>query len=83
MSKTTLEAGIESHHVEGIPIRVYSRAKTVADCFKFRNKIGLDVALEALRDYRRQSDFNSGELWHYAQICRITNVLLPYLEATI
>ncbi|MFC2085992.1 type IV toxin-antitoxin system AbiEi family antitoxin domain-containing protein [Bacteroidota bacterium] len=83
MSKRALEAGIESHEVEGIPIRVYSPAKTVADCFKFRNKIGLDVALEALRDYRRHTQYSANKLWHYAEICRVTKVMLPYVEATL
>ena len=83
MSPRAHEAGVENHDIEGIPVRVYSPAKTVADCFKFRNKIGLDIALEAMRDYRRSADYDSDLLWHYAEICRVTRVMLPYLEATV
>lgn len=81
-SVRTLEAGVEEHSIEGVLVRVYNPAKTVADCFKFRNKIGLDVALEALRDCRRQRTCTNDELWHYAKICRVTNVMRPYMEAT-
>ena len=75
--------GIETHDIEGIPLRVYNPAKTVADCFKYRNKIGLDVALEALRDVWRQKKATMDELWHYAKICRMTNVMRPYLESLV
>ncbi len=81
-SGAALAAGVEEHVVEGVSIKVYCPAKTVADCFKYRNKIGLDVALEALRDCRRQHKCTNDELWHYAQICRVANVMRPYLEAT-
>jgi predicted transcriptional regulator of viral defense system len=81
-SAPALEAGVEEHSVEGVTVRVYSPAKTVADCFKYRNKIGLDVALEALRDCRRQRMCSNDELWHYATICRVANVMRPYMEAT-
>jgi len=74
--------GVEAHRVEGVTVRVYGVAKTVADCFKYRNKIGLDVALEALHDVRRQRRSTNDELWRYAQVCRVANVMLPYLEAT-
>ena len=67
--------------MEGVAIRVYNPAKTVADCFKYRNKIGLDVALEALRECRRERRCTSEDLWHYAKICRVANVMRPYLEA--
>ncbi|MGA7303817.1 MAG: type IV toxin-antitoxin system AbiEi family antitoxin domain-containing protein [Rhodothermales bacterium] len=83
MSRRAHEAGVEDHEIEGIPVRIYSPAKTVADCFKFRNKIGLDVALEALRDYRRHPGYSANELWHYAEVCRVTKVMLPYLEAIL
>ena len=72
---------MEQHAIEGVAVRVYSPAKTVADCFKYRNKIGLDVALEALRDCLRQRKANSDELWKAAKVCRMTNVMRPYLEA--
>lgn len=81
-SERTLEAGVEEHYIEGVLVRIYNPAKTVADCFKYRNKIGLDVALEALRDCRRQRRCTNDELWHYAKICRVANVMRPYMEAT-
>lgn len=74
--------GVEEHLVEGVTVRVYSIAKTVADCFKYRNKIGLDIALEALRDVRDRRLATNDALWHYARVCRVANVMLPYLEAT-
>jgi predicted transcriptional regulator of viral defense system len=82
-SGQALTAGIEEHKIEGVRVRVYSAAKTVADCFKYRNKIGLDVALEALRDCRAQKKCSNDELWRYAKICRVANVMRPYLEATV
>lgn len=81
LSGPSLTEGIENHKVEGIPIRVYSTAKTVADCFKFRNKIGLDVAIEALKDSLRQKKANVTEIYRYAKICRVSNVIRPYMEA--
>lgn len=80
-SGSSLTAGIESHNVDGALIRVYSVAKTVADCFKYRNKIGLDVALEALRECRREKRASNDELWHFARLCRVANVMRPYLES--
>jgi len=82
-SGQALKAGIETHTIEGVPVRVYCAAKTIADCFKYRNKIGLDVAMEALREARRKTKCTMDELWHYARICRVTNVLRPYLEAMV
>jgi predicted transcriptional regulator of viral defense system len=80
MSGPALTSGIEERVLEGVRVRVYGSAKTVADCFKFRNKIGLDVALEALRDYRRRRG-SVDELLRYAGICRVARVMRPYLEA--
>lgn len=80
-SVAALAAGVETHRVDGAEVRVTSVAKTVADCFKFRNKIGLDVALEALREARRARKASADELWRYARINRVTNVMRPYLEA--
>ena len=80
-SAKSLAAGVETHRVEGTPIRITSAAKTVADCFKFRNKIGLDVALEALREARRSKKATADELWRYAGVNRVANVMRPYLEA--
>ena len=73
--------GIDQHTVDGVPVRVYNPAKTVADCFKYRNKIGLDVALEALRDARKQRKATMDELSHYAGICRMDRVMQPYMES--
>ena len=80
-SKKSLTEGIEEHKIEGVQVRVYNPAKTVADLFKYRNKVGLDVALEALRDCREQRKCSDDYLWKYAKICRVQNVMRPYLEA--
>jgi predicted transcriptional regulator of viral defense system len=82
-SGEALSAGIETYKIEGVDVRVYSPAKTVADCFKYRNKIGLDVAIEALRDYWRGRRASADELWKYAKACRVANVIRPYVEALI
>lgn len=74
-------AGIQVFERDQVSLKVYGVAKTVADCFKHRNKIGLDVALEALRDARSQKKASADELWHFAKICRVANVMRPYLEA--
>jgi len=81
-SGAALTQGVETHTVDGVSVRVYSVAKTVADCFKYRNKIGLDVALEALRESRREKRATNDELWHYAKICRVANIMRPYMEAS-
>jgi len=81
LSGPSLTEGIDNHQVEGVPVRVYSAAKTVADCFKFRNKIGLDVAIEALKDCLRQKKASINEVYRYAKICRVSNVIRPYMEA--
>ncbi|HEX5506823.1 MAG TPA: type IV toxin-antitoxin system AbiEi family antitoxin domain-containing protein [Thermomicrobiales bacterium] len=73
-------AGIEEHRVDNVRVRVYCPAKTVADCFKYRNKVGLDVALEALRETWRARRATMDDLWRYATICRVANVMRPYLE---
>lgn len=80
-SGAALTEGVESHRLEGQTVRVYNVAKTVADCFKYRNKIGLDVALEALREARRAKKASADALWRYAKINRVANVMRPYLEA--
>jgi len=82
-SQATLNAGVEKHQIEGVTVHVYSPAKTVADCFKYRNKIGLDVAIEALRECWRSRRCNMDDLWHYADICRVQNVMRPYLESLV
>ncbi len=76
-----LTEAIEFHKVDGVEIRVYSVAKTIADCFKYRHKISLDVALEALRDSWRHRRVTMDDLGRYAAICRVKNVMRPYLES--
>ena len=73
--------GIEAHVVEGVSVRMYGVAKTIADCFKFRNKIGVDVAVEALRDCLEQRRCTVDELTEYARVCRVSRVMRPYVEA--
>ena len=75
--------GIEKHLIDRVPVRIYCAEKTLADCFKFRNKIGMDVVLEALKLYKRRKRFNPMMLLDYARICRVSMVIRPYLEATI
>lgn len=76
-----LSEGREEHVIEGVPVKIYNPAKTVADCFKFRNKIGLDVALEALRETWRARRCGMSEMMRYARVCRVANVMRPYLES--
>ena len=81
-SEASLHAGVETRDIDGVTVRVTNPAKTVADCFKFRNRIGLDVAMEALRDALRSRKASSDELWRYAGINRVSNVMRPYLDAS-
>ncbi len=81
MSGSALSKGIEQVDVDGVAVSVFNLGKTVADCFKYRNKIGLDVALEALGEGWRARRVTMDELWHYATIDRVHNVMRPYLEA--
>jgi len=74
-------AGVEERVVDGVPVRVYDAEKTLADCFKFRHKIGLDVATEALRRYRTRRGASLQRVYEYARVCRVANVIRPYLEA--
>lgn len=80
-SPEALTEAVEEHEIEGRIVRVTTVAKTVADCFKFRNQVGLDVAIEALRAARQAKRATADELWHCAQVDRVTNVMRPYLEA--
>jgi len=82
LSREAMETGVEKHIIEGVAVRVFTPAKTVADCFKYRNKIGLDVAVEALRDCWRQRKATMDELATMAGVCRVKNVIRPYLEST-
>ena len=80
-SPESLRFGVANQRVEGVEVPVFTHAKTVADCFKFRHKIGLDVALEALRDALRKKKASMDEIWEAAKVCRVTNVMRPYLES--
>jgi predicted transcriptional regulator of viral defense system len=82
-SGESLTYGIQTHDVSGVPVRIYSVAKTVADCFKFRNKIGVDVAIEALRDCLKQRRASVDEILEAARVCRVQKVISPYMEALL
>lgn len=79
----SMTEGVESHDLNGPTIRVFSPPKTVADCFKFRNKIGLDVAIEAMRDCLRQRRATPAEILRFAEIDRVSKVMRPYIEAVV
>jgi len=81
LSGASLTDGVEEYRIMGVAVRVFSAAKTVADCFKFRNKLGIDIAVEALREYRRVHPKRLEAVWKYAEIDRVTRVIQPYLEA--
>ena len=82
-SGKALTEGIEAHRIEGEQVRVYGVPKTIADIFKYRNKVGLDVALEALREGWRAKRFTMDEIHRYARVCRVERVMRPYLEALV
>ena len=82
-SASTLALGLEHHTIEGVDVAIFDPAKTVVDCFKYRSTVGFDVALEALRDCWRRRLTTMDELWHYAEACRMTNVMRPYLESLL
>ncbi len=82
-SGSAFTEGVERHKVDSVTLRVYSREKTIADCFKFRNKIGLDTCVEALRRYRESRGFNPDALLSFAAICRVKQVMRPYIEAIL
>jgi predicted transcriptional regulator of viral defense system len=81
MSGPALSEGIDRQPIDGVSVPVFCAEKTVADCFKYRNKIGLDVALEALRDGWSRGQLSMDKLWHFATIDRVANVMRPYLES--
>ncbi len=81
LSGVALTTGIDEHEVEGVAVRVTSPARTVVDCFRFRNKVGVDVAVEALKDYRRLRKGTADELWRQADQLRMTRVMRPYWDA--
>ena len=80
LTGTLFSSGIEEHQSDGVTVRVYSPAKTVVDCFRFRNRLGLDVAREALTDCLAQRKATRDEIWRYAKICRMARIMRPYLE---
>jgi predicted transcriptional regulator of viral defense system len=75
--------GVEVHHIQSIPIKIYSAEKSIVDCFQFRNKIGIDTAIEALKIYKEKRKRNIAELMHFAKIARVQNVMKPYLESLL
>ncbi|MFB6232300.1 MAG: type IV toxin-antitoxin system AbiEi family antitoxin domain-containing protein [Salinibacter sp.] len=81
MSGGALTEGVEHHEIDGVDVKIFGPAKTVADCFKFRNRTGLDTALEGLRTYLEKAPGQTEDLMHYARICRVESVLRPYVEA--
>lgn len=81
LSGASFSEGIDIHEIEAVPVRIYNPAKTVVDCFKFRNRIGLEAAIEAVRECLHARKATSDEIYHYAKICRVWNVMKPYLEA--
>lgn len=83
LSQKPYAAGIEEIVSDGVPVRIYNREKTVADCFKFRNKIGLDIALEALKDYMHQSNRDIQKILQYARINRVEKIMTPYIQAIL
>lgn len=83
MSGASFTEGVETHEVEGVPINVFAPAKTIADCFKFRGKVGTDTAIEALRSYVRSGVGPVDDLYHFADVCSVQTVMRPYIEATV
>jgi predicted transcriptional regulator of viral defense system len=81
LTEPVFRAGVETRTLDGVSLRIYSPAKTIADCFKYRNKIGIGVALEALRTLRERGELNPDEILHFARICRVEAVMKPYLQA--
>lgn len=82
-SENAFSAGIEIHVMDGVNVKIYSAEKTIADCFKYRNKLGLDVVLEALKLWRKNKNVRIDKLMEYANICRVQNIIKPYVEAIL
>ena len=82
-SKASYDAGIKVHRIDGATVKIYDREKTLVDCFKFRNRIGMDVVLEALRIHRERNGLDPGSLLEYSRACRVEQVMRPYLEASL
>ena len=82
-SNASYSVGIETHRIDGVAVKVYDKEKTMADCFKFRNQVGMDVVLEALRLHRKRNGLDFGMLLAYARACRVEKVMQPYLESSL
>jgi len=82
-SENAFRAGVENHVMNGVNVKIYSAEKTIADCFKYRNKLGLDVVLEALKFWRKNKNARIDKLMEYANICRVHNIIKPYVEAIL
>ena len=82
-SDKAYSSGIDEHMIDGVPVKIYSPEKTIADCFKFRMKIGMDVVLEALKLYNSRKKADLGNLLRFGEICRVKNVMMPYLEVSL
>ena len=81
LTDSVFRAGVQTLDLDGVSLRIYSPAKTIADCFKYRNKIGIGVAVEALRTLRERGDLDPDEILHFARVCRVEAVMKPYLQA--
>ncbi|MBN2029815.1 type IV toxin-antitoxin system AbiEi family antitoxin domain-containing protein [bacterium] len=82
-SSESYAAGIDKHEIDGVLVKIYNPEKTIVDCFKFRNRIGTEVVLEAIKTYRSRQQFNLEKLFTYAKICRVKSIMTPYLEAAL
>lgn len=82
-SEETFTSGVDIYSLDGVQVKIFSKEKTIADCVKFRNKIGMDIVLDALKEYRSQNSFNLELLLEYASICRVKRIIIPYLEAIL
>jgi predicted transcriptional regulator of viral defense system len=82
-SENSFKAGVEIHNISGIEVKIYSPEKTIVDCFRYRNKLGMDVAIEALKLWRKKKYARIDKVMEYARICRVYNVIKPYVEATL
>jgi len=81
LTAAVFQAGVDTRILDGVSLRIYSPAKTIADCFKYRNKIGIGVAVEALRTLKERGELDPAEVLHYAGICRVETIMKPYLQA--
>jgi len=82
-SHTSFNSGIKTHRIDGVEVKIYNPEKTLADCFKFRSELGMEVVIEALRLYKTRYKFDVNKLMKYARICRVYNIMYPYLESII